>query len=62
MSSVKKRFVIFDKQRFKKSKNVVVVIFCNVEYSVAVENKVFNRRRVSESEGRSLSNVNWSCS
>jgi hypothetical protein len=62
MSSVKKRFVIFDKQRFKKSKNVVVVIFCNVEYSVAVESKVFNRRRVSESEGRSLSNVNWSCS
>ena len=37
---------MFDKQCFKKSKNVVVVRFCNVKYSVAVENKVFNRRRV----------------
>ena len=36
---------MFDKQCFKKSKNVVVR-FCNVKYSVAVENKVFNRRRV----------------
>ena len=36
MSSVKKRFVVFDKQCFKKSKNVVVVGFCNVKYSVAV--------------------------
>jgi hypothetical protein len=37
---------VFDKQYFKKSKNVVVVRFGNVKYSVAVENKVFNRRRV----------------
>ena len=38
---------MFDKQCFKKSKNVVVVRFAwYVKYSVAVENKVFNRRRV----------------
>jgi hypothetical protein len=37
---------VFDKQCFKKSKNVVVVRFGIVKYSVAIENKVFNRRRV----------------
>jgi hypothetical protein len=37
---------VFDKRCFKKSKNVVVVRFGNVKYPVAIENKVFNRRRV----------------
>ena len=37
---------MFDKQCFKESKNVVVVRFGIVKYFVAIENKVFNRRRV----------------
>ena len=37
---------MFDKQCFKRSKNVVVVRCSNVKYSVVIENKVFNWRRV----------------
>ena len=33
---------MFDKQFFKKSKNVVVVRFCNVKYSVACSCLVLN--------------------